>query len=155
MRIIAMFGSNCVSEQLFSFINATKTSERTRLHNWSAVVISDQSRNCSDISTKHTKACQQEKVSIIMTNIVKISKSNQVGHRTAEISCHFCVQICTFAIKVQSFALSNYMCFVYTQVYSVTLLHSTPQAYFMRSFTSSLFRSEVGCGQVWPCQQCT
>ena len=45
--------------------------------------------------------------------------------------------------------------YIYPRVYSVTLLHSTLQACFVRSFTSSLLSSQVKCERVWSGQQGT
>ncbi|KFD50451.1 hypothetical protein M514_08678 [Trichuris suis] len=50
-KIMAMFGFIYVCEQLISFMRSTKTSQRTRLTD----VVSDQSRNCTGISTRQQK----------------------------------------------------------------------------------------------------
>ena len=59
-RILAMFGSTYLCEQLFSFMKSTKSSQRT-------FVIPHQTRHYTEISTTHTRNYQQKETSSLGT----------------------------------------------------------------------------------------
>lgn len=70
-RILAMFGSTYLCEQLFSFMKSTKTSQRTRLTDYhlSSLI---KSWNCTEISARYTKDCQEQEVSSLGTKHEKL-----------------------------------------------------------------------------------
>ena len=61
-RIMAMFSSTYLCEQLFSLMKSTKNISKNKI-DWSTFVIPHQTRHYKEISTTHTRNCQPKKTS--------------------------------------------------------------------------------------------
>jgi hypothetical protein len=66
-RIMAMFGSTYVCVWTVIFLHGIKKNFSENKADWSTLVIFDQSRNCTNISARHTKNCHWKEVSSLRT----------------------------------------------------------------------------------------